>query len=195
MVSEKQLLHLRRIGKLPRTEKERLRLGKLAKERHPNAKAIKDCETCKNPFEYYKSMRPDAKYCSMVCKNSSPKMKEISRQNGKKNGKKYLGNKNPNWKGGKSYFLNNIRTMDKMRLWVYDIFKRDKFTCQKCGDNKGGNLNAHHIKHLAEIVKENIIKSVADAYKCDKLWDIDNGITLCIKCHRKEHNHYIRGHR
>ena len=30
------------------------------------------------------------------------------------------------------------------RLWRKQIFERDNYTCQCCGDNKGGNLNAHH---------------------------------------------------
>jgi len=30
------------------------------------------------------------------------------------------------------------------------------------------------------------------AYKCKELWDIKNGITLCKKCHKKQHQKYAK---
>jgi hypothetical protein len=52
------------------------------------------------------------------------------------------------------------------------VFERDDYTCQNCNE-RGGTLNAHHIK----------------SYKFNKSLrvDVDNGITLCIECHKKEH--------
>jgi len=54
--------------------------------------------------------------------------------------------------------------------WRKKVFERDNYTCQKCGDNRGGNLEAHHIKprHLYPKLKYNL----------------ENGITLCRFCHR-----------
>lgn len=60
--------------------------------------------------------------------------------------------------------------------WRMSVYKRDNYTCQKCG--KKGNIQAHHIIPLV------VDKSLA--------LDINNGITLCIPCHQKEHNHVIR---
>ena len=56
--------------------------------------------------------------------------------------------------------------------WRTSVFERDDFICKDCGQN-GGILNAHH----KETFKSNI----------EKRYDINNGITLCKKCHIKRH--------
>lgn len=63
--------------------------------------------------------------------------------------------------------------------WHNSVFERDNYTCQCCGDNHGGNLEAHHI----------------NSYNWDKenRFNIDNGITLCNKCHKKFHHLYGYG--
>lgn len=63
--------------------------------------------------------------------------------------------------------------------WRKKVFDRDNYTCQNCLDNTGGNLVAHHLYSYAdnELVR----------------YDIDNGITLCEKCHKKFHDTYGYG--
>jgi hypothetical protein len=56
--------------------------------------------------------------------------------------------------------------------WRAKVFERDDYTCQKCGQ-RGGVLNAHHIKSYAKYKKLRT--------------DVTNGITLCEVCHKKEH--------
>lgn len=63
-----------------------------------------------------------------------------------------------------------------MKLWRESVFKRDDYTCQKCGDNKCGNFNAHHIKNFSEVVELRT--------------SIENGITFCKICHKKFHDKY-----
>lgn len=60
--------------------------------------------------------------------------------------------------------------------WRKDVYERDNYTCQCCGDNKGGNLNAHHL----------------NGFHWDKehRTDINNGVTLCEKCHKEFHKIY-----
>jgi len=97
------------------------------------------------------------------------------------------GKGNPNWRGGSTSLIQKIRSCKKYEIWRFDVFQRDNFKCQNCADATGHNLNAHHIKHLSKLIKELNIKTFNDALKQIKLWEINLGITLCEKCHDKEH--------
>jgi hypothetical protein len=116
---------------------------------------------------------------------------EITRQKLRKAklGKKFpalSGEKSGQWKGGITALTTLIRHTFEYRQWVSDIFHRDDFTCQKCF-TKGGYLHAHHIKYFSVIFKENNIKSMQDALECCEFWNINNGVTLCKGCHKKQH--------
>lgn len=99
--------------------------------------------------------------------------------------KERSGKNNPAWKGGVTSLYDKIRHCKLYEQWRLKVFKRDQYTCQECGDNKGGNLNADHIKPFALILKEYKIKSFKQAKECNILWDIKNGKTLCCSCHKK----------
>ena len=171
MISEKQKKHINYLAELKR------KLGKHKKSY---------CLICGKQFFYYLSSRPTPKYCSRKCQNNDPKRKYLSKINGLKNKGKLSGNKNPHWKGGITSLAESIRKMCLMKKWRSEIYKRDKYICQKCGDKKGKNLNAHHKITFAKILKDYSITSIKEAEKCKILWDIDNGITLCELCHIKE---------
>lgn len=93
------------------------------------------------------------------------------------------GNKSHFWKGGITPLTRLIRGCLKYRQWILETFKRDNFICQQCGKG-GGDLEAHHIKPFSKIIKEYKIKTLDEALNCEELWDINNGITLCLKCHQ-----------
>jgi len=84
-------------------------------------------------------------------------------------GRQQFGEENPNWKGGITSENHRIRTSVEYIDWRNKVLERDKFTCQCCGDNRGGNLQAHHIENFAD--------------NRDLIFDLDNGITLCNNCH------------
>lgn len=66
----------------------------------------------------------------------------------------------------------SIRKSTEYNEWRTAVFKRDNFTCQICGQ-VGRSLNAHHIKPFAK-------------YPNDR-FDVNNGVTLCLQCHKNVH--------
>lgn len=87
------------------------------------------------------------------------------------------------WKGGITSLYIQIRRTFKYRLWRSDIFTRDDFTCQECGQC-GGKLEVHHIKSFSSIIQKYEITKIEEALNCEELFNINNGITYCKKCHR-----------
>lgn len=71
------------------------------------------------------------------------------------------------------------RRCSEYKAWRKAVYERDTYTCQKCGE-KGGRLNAHHIKPYA--------------FYMELRYSVPNGITLCEKCHRDEHRKKVRHH-
>lgn len=105
------------------------------------------------------------------------KRPEISREN------------NNNWKGGITSLVQKIRHCFKYREWRDFIFQGDNYTCQNCGARNGNGkaviLNAdHYPKMFSTIIEENNIRTFEEAELCEELWNINNGRTLCVECHR-----------
>lgn len=75
-----------------------------------------------------------------------------------------------------------IRHSVEYDIWRKSVFQRNDYTCQIC-NNRGGSLIAHHIKRFSIIFKENNIDNLEKAFLCKELWDVNNGQTLCVKCH------------
>lgn len=98
-----------------------------------------------------------------------------------------VGVKNPFWKGGRTSLLAKIRASASCIEWRDSVYKRDCYTCQECGDDHGGNLNAHHLEPLAVLLDKLSIKTLNEAITCVDLWDTANGITLCKSCHARKH--------
>ena len=105
-------------------------------------------------------------------------------------GKRHLaGEKNPNWQGGITKLSSKIRSCFEYRQWRSDVFSRDDFTCQLC-DMRGGELNVDHFPiSFAEIFHTNQIDSIEKALECEEFWNINNGRTLCVDCHKKTDNY------
>jgi len=102
---------------------------------------------------------------------------------------KRTGAKNNFWKGGITKLQIKIRSSWDYKEWRKAVYKRDNWVCQKCKSSGKANLEAHHIKAFSKILKENNIKTLQQAIQCKDLWNINNGLTLCIDCHRKTDNY------
>jgi general stress protein YciG len=64
-----------------------------------------------------------------------------------------------------------------LHIWRSLVLARDNFTCQHCGNTDITILKAHHIIPIHKDEKPKLT--------------ISNGITLCVKCHGREHRQYI----
>lgn len=103
------------------------------------------------------------------------------------------GSKSPNWKGGVTPLKEEIRHSFKYRQWRSDIYTRDDFTCRMCL-LRGGSLHPHHIKEFHRILEEYKIKTLEQAFACEELWNINNGLTLCVPCHKNLHKRKYENH-
>ena len=98
-------------------------------------------------------------------KETIEKLKKISKGHWKSD-------KNPKWKGGKSFEVYGIEWNDILKK---EIRKRDNYTCQICG--KKQNKKKLDVHHIDEIKKNNNPKNL---------------ISLCHHCHVLIHNKKIR---
>lgn len=90
-----------------------------------------------------------------------------------------------NWRGGITPVRERVRKMMEYILWRSDVYTRDDFTCQLCGIRGSDLAVDHYPKMFAEILDENRITSLKEARECAELWNLNNGRTLCLPCHRE----------
>jgi hypothetical protein len=128
------------------------------------------CRKCAQKFE---KNRPEV----LLVLSERARLQVIA-QGGIPNARKFTpemvsGSKGCKWKGGVTPLNAVIRHSKEYVDWRQSVFDRDDYTCQKC-NVRGGQIHAHHIQlfsthpHLR--------------------FDVDNGTTLCIPCHRKTHS-------
>lgn len=138
------------------------------------AKLKKKCLTCNKYYEVQR-WNKDSIYCSRKCLGVA-NSKRQGYWLGKKRPELKLpqhwkpGKDHPNWQGGISYEHKNIRHSYKYQKWALAIKERDNYTCQLCG-YKGKYMHADHIKTFAKYP--------------ELRFDMSNGRTLCIPCHKK----------
>jgi hypothetical protein len=85
-----------------------------------------------------------------------------------------------------------IRNTTQYLMWCLSILKRDNFTCRICHasvkENKSLGLEVHHAKSFDDICKENNVSTIEQALECKELWNANNGISVCYKCHKDVEN-------
>lgn len=125
-----------------------------------------ECAICFIEFEVPYSQR-DRKTCSIACRSKLSKPIRIGFKSPSTTGINHY-----NWKGGRSI---DKRNCAEYRYWRTAVFLRDNYTCVQCGLTSGNgkrvNLQADHIKPVALFP--------------ELIYNIENGRTLCVDCHRK----------
>lgn len=82
-----------------------------------------------------------------------------------------------------------IRQCMGSKEWKQAVLKRDNYTCVQCGCKK--NLHVDHFPIpffaiLNKLIVEQGIENLYDkAIKYDLLFDMNNGRTLCVDCHKQ----------
>lgn len=79
------------------------------------------------------------------------------------------GAKHPKWKGGVTSKNEQIRKSIEYKNWRKAVFVRDSFLCRECG--AAGEIQAHHIKAFADFP--------------ELRFEVSNGQTLCVPCHKE----------
>lgn len=139
------------------------------------------CQYCKK--EIVKRRKLTQKHCSQPCAYKArvgsilpdvTRVKISLALKGKKpknfgNQFKPWGKDNNNWKGGLTKLADKIRKSESYKQWRKTVFERDGYTCVWC-NQIGGELNADHIRSFANFPESR--------------FDINNGRTLCVPCHK-----------
>jgi hypothetical protein len=106
--------------------------------------------------------------------NTGQKRNETTIEKIREARKKQVGENCPGWKGGITSHIRRLRNSDEYQLWRKSIFNRDQYKCKLCSES--GVLNAHHI--------------IGVSVDISLIFDTNNGITLCKKCHFDFHSRY-----
>ena len=90
--------------------------------------------------------------------------------------------------GTRASLNKKVRYTSKYKSWRTAVFQRDSYTCQRCGTSSKKArcrvyLHAHHRVPLDVLLRG---LTFAKAMQCPSVWDISNGETLCVSCHRRE---------
>lgn len=102
------------------------------------------------------------------------------------------GEKHPNWKGNADVKY-RLRVCLEYKHWRTAVFERDKYTCSMCL-KPSNRLQVHHVIPFYKIIDSQNIQTYAEGQKCKLLWDINNGETLCIPCHKQTDSFKVNQH-
>lgn len=150
---------------------------------------IKICEFCEKEYEEKKH---PTRFCSKSCENSVSSHRPCNKETKEKIRNTLLGQKlseerkrkisetNIRKKGGVKkdrcewlVIRDRFKYSSEGNLWRMSVFERDKYTCRKCGISEK-KMHAHHILGFKK--------------HPEHIYSIDNGLTLCKRCHINFHS-------
>lgn len=103
-------------------------------------------------------------------------------------GKKYpnhTGEKHWNWQGGKTPKIEALRQSAEYKAWRRAVYTRDDYTCQSCGARNGNGVKVYlHADHIVPVCLDE-----------GKIFDVNNGRTLCVPCHRATDTYGSKAHK
>lgn len=155
---------------------------------------LRNCKTCMKELLVKPSELHRKFYCSRQCKNTHPVRLcvicgEVAKRYLYDGVSKGFAQHCQNCLDAKGKGLTPIKTLvrtgKKNNEWRLSVFKRDGFKCTVCGCVESGKLQADHIYPFWAIFERHKITTVEEANNCPQLWDISNGRTLCVDCHKK----------
>ena len=130
------------------------------------SRTTKTCEACGNEYDVVNSQAPFSKTCSRKC-------------DGIRKRTIYKGAGSPSWKGGLTDINMRLRGTIGYQEWRTAVFERDDYSCRCCGRPSKADIMAHHLNGFANFP--------------DQRLDVDNGVTLCKRCHNGFHKMYRNG--
>ena len=93
----------------------------------------------------------------------------------------HRGSANPAWKCGRTKLNTRLRRSKRYREWRQSVLERDGGLCVLCGS--ADSIAVDHIEPWFHLLDKYKILNAVQAEKCEGLWDVDNGRTLCQSCH------------
>lgn len=79
------------------------------------------------------------------------------------------GQRPSNWNGGIRTEYQKMKDDVRYKKWRRQVYQRDNFICQGCGEDDVSKIRPHHLKQMTKYP--------------ELAYEVDNGITSCIKCH------------
>lgn len=147
--------------------------------------ALVRCNDCKQErliYYYNIKIKNGTEYCRK-CWQKGPRNHSFGKPFTKKRlqwlSKAMSGKNNPSWNPNltdEDRRRNRGESIPQLRGFRTKVYTRDHFTCQITGDNKGGNLNVHHLYNWSDYPK--------------RRYDFHNGITLREDIHMLFHKIY-----
>jgi hypothetical protein len=147
---------------------------KLCGKQMPNATDDFCGNSCAGKWKYRNSEKVRAAMLSGVyCEQRG---KSISKASAGKPRYDLRGKNNPNWKGGVDRSLRQVEMgRTEYVQWRKSVFSRDSYKCMnKLCTSGSSKLHAHHILPWKD--------------HSDKRYDVANGVTVCVPCHKLIHS-------
>lgn len=150
---------------------------------------IQECQYCKKEYLIQQYRNNTTKFCSKLCKynfqtnpviitnckycNSVIIRKSHLLTRSKNNFCNHKCANNYNRKENHYLWKNYRLSKSHLKRWAITVKDRDNYKCQYCGEFRKSILEAHHIIPISK--------------DYTKALDLNNGITLCLRCHAKAH--------